>query len=55
MLKLGFVTVLKMRRPLLVTDDVSSSEKIVIVGGGLSGLCCAYRIAKKRPDTCISN
>lgn len=40
----------EMRRPLLVADDMSTSEKIVIVGGGLSGLCCAYRIAKKRPD-----
>jgi protoporphyrinogen oxidase len=26
---------------------------VVIVGGGLSGLCCAYRIAQKRPDISV--
>ena len=26
---------------------------MVIVGGGLSGLCCAYRIAQKRPDISV--
>lgn len=40
----------EMRRPLLVNSDFGTSNKIVIVGGGLSGLCCAYRIAEKRPD-----
>ncbi len=40
----------EMRRPLLVNPDFDKSNKIVIVGGGLSGLCCAYRIAEKRPD-----
>ena len=39
-----------MRRPLLVHPKFAESNKIVIVGAGLSGLCCAYRIAKKRPD-----
>ena len=40
----------EMRRPLLVNPRISESTKLVIVGAGLSGLCCAYRIAKKRPD-----
>ena len=40
----------EMRRPLLVNPKLGKSSKLVIVGGGLSGLCCAYRIAKKRPD-----
>ena len=39
-----------MRRPLLVSKKFAESKKIIIVGAGLSGLCCAYRIAKKRPD-----
>ena len=39
-----------MRRPLLVNESLSQAEKVVIVGGGLSGMCCAYRIALKRPD-----
>ena len=39
-----------MRRPLLVHPKFAESKRIVIVGAGLSGLCCAYRIAKKRPD-----
>lgn len=40
----------EMRRPLLVSKKFAESKKIIIVGAGLSGLCCAYRIAKKRPD-----
>ena len=40
----------EMRRPLLVNPKISESSKLIIVGAGLSGLCCAYRIAKKRPD-----
>ena len=40
----------EMRRPLLVNESLSQAEKVVIVGGGLSGMCCAYRIALKRPD-----
>ena len=40
----------EMRRPLLVNPKIIESTKLVIVGAGLSGLCCAYRIAKKRPD-----
>ena len=39
-----------MKRPLLVNPKFADSKKIVIVGAGFSGLCCAYRIAKKRPD-----
>ena len=40
----------EMRRPLLVDEELGKSTKVVIVGGGLSGMTCAYRIAKKRPD-----
>ncbi len=40
----------EMRRPLLVNPELSNAEKIVIVGAGLSGMCCAFRIAEKRPD-----
>ena len=40
----------EMRRPFLVNPKLAESSKLVIVGGGLSGLCCAYRIAIKRPD-----
>ena len=40
----------EMRRPLLANSDLPKAEKLVIVGGGLSGLCCALRIAEKRPD-----
>ena len=40
----------EMRRPLLVKDSLSQSKKIVIVGGGLSGMCNAFRIAQKSPD-----
>ena len=40
----------EIRRPLLANSDLPKAEKIVIVGGGLSGLCCALRIAEKRPD-----
>ncbi len=39
----------EMRRPLLVKEALSLSDKVVIVGGGLSGMCCAYRIAQKSP------
>lgn len=39
----------EMRRPLLVKETLSHSDKVVIVGGGLSGMCCAYRIAQKTP------
>ncbi|GIR34249.1 MAG: hypothetical protein CM15mP47_4750 [Methanobacteriota archaeon] len=37
----------EMRRPLLVNEELGKSTKVVIVGGGLSGMACAYRIAKK--------
>ena len=40
----------EMRRPLLVVDGLSTSDKVVVVGGGLSGLSCAFRIAQKRPE-----
>ena len=40
----------EMRRPFLVNSDLPKAEKLVIVGGGLSGLCCALRIAEKRPE-----
>ena len=36
----------EMRRTLLVNPKIIESTKLVIVGAGLSGLCCAYRIAK---------
>ena len=40
----------EMRRPLFVNDSLSQSKKIVIVGGGLSGMCNAFRIAQKSPN-----
>ena len=40
----------EMRRPLFVKDSLSQSEKVVIVGGGLSGMCNAFRIAQKSPN-----
>ena len=40
----------EMRRPLFVKDSLSESKKVVIVGGGLSGMCNAFRIAQKSPD-----
>jgi protoporphyrinogen oxidase len=43
----------ELRRPLIVKAKLGDSEKVVIVGGGLSGLCCAYRIAQKRPDISV--
>ncbi len=43
----------EMRRPLFVKDSLSQSKKLVIVGGGLSGMCNAFRIAQKRPQTKI--
>ena len=43
----------ELRRPLIANAKLGDSEKVVIVGGGLSGLCCAYRIAHKRPDISV--
>ena len=40
----------ELRRPLFIHESLHLSDKIIIVGGGLSGLSCAYRIAQKRPD-----
>ena len=43
----------ELRRPLIANAKLGGSKKVVIVGGGLSGLCCAYRIAQKRPDISV--
>ena len=43
----------ELRRPLIANTKLGDSEKVGIVGGGLSGLCCAYRIAQKRPDISV--
>ncbi len=43
----------ELRRPLIANAKLGESEKVVIVGGGLSGLCCAYRIAQKRPNISV--
>ena len=43
----------ELRRPLIANSKLGESEKVVIVGGGLSGLSCAYRIAQKRPDVSV--
>ena len=43
----------ELRRPLVANAKLGGSKKVVIVGGGLSGLCCAYRIAQKRPDISV--
>ena len=40
----------EMRRPLLVHPKLGDSQTVIIVGGGRSGMCCAYQIATKRPD-----
>ena len=40
----------ELRRPLLVNHNLSKSKEVTIVGGGLSGLCIAYRIGTARPD-----
>ena len=40
----------ELRRPILVHPTLSSSNEIIIVGGGLSGLTLAYQIGTKRPD-----
>ena len=40
----------ELRRPILVHPKLSSSNEIIIVGGGLSGLTLAYQIGTKRPD-----
>tara|TARA_B100001559_G_C16475434_1_gene611078 strand:+ start:453 stop:1709 length:1257 start_codon:yes stop_codon:yes gene_type:complete len=40
----------EMRRPLLITPELANSSKVVIVGGGLSGMCIAFRLSRKRPD-----
>ena len=40
----------EMRRPLRVATDLPRSSTVCVVGGGLSGLTVAYRIASRRPD-----
>ena len=40
----------EMRRPLVINPNLADSSKVVIVGGGLSGMCIAYRLSVKRPD-----
>ena len=40
----------ELRRPLLVNHALFESNRVVIVGGGLSGLSLAYRIGTERPD-----
>ena len=40
----------EMRRPLLVNPALSKSEEVIIVGAGLSGLSCAFRLSTTRPD-----
>ena len=39
----------EMRRPLLANPKLRDHQKIIIVGGGLSGLCTAYRLGQKYP------
>jgi len=40
----------EMRRPLLAHFELKNHQHITIVGGGLSGLCAAYRIADRFPE-----
>lgn len=40
----------ELRRPLCIARDLPHSTNVCVVGGGLSGLTVAYRIATKRPD-----
>lgn len=40
----------ELQRPLLVNKELSQHEKIVVVGGGLSGMCAAYRMATHFPS-----
>jgi len=40
----------ELRRPLCVAQGLNRSSQVCVVGGGLSGLSIAYRIASKRPD-----
>ena len=40
----------ELRRPLVMMPDFDSAERVLVVGGGLSGLTLAYRIGRARPD-----
>ncbi len=44
----------ELRRPLLVNQALAESNRVVIVGGGLSGLSLAYRIGTERPDIFVT-
>ena len=37
----------EMRRPLVINPKLADSKKVVIVGGGLSGMCIAFRLSQK--------
>ena len=43
----------ELRRPLHIAEDLPKSDKVFVVGAGLSGLTIAYRIASKRPDVSV--
>lgn len=43
----------ELRRPLMVANGLGNAKTVLVVGAGLSGLCVAYRLAKKRPDVQI--
>ena len=44
----------ELKRPLLVNQSLVESNRVVIVGGGLSGLSLAYRIGTERPDILVT-
>ena len=39
----------ELQRPLLINQDLSKNQTIFIIGGGLSGMCAAYRLGKTFP------
>lgn len=39
----------ELQRPLLVNNDLSKNHTIYVIGGGLSGMCAAYRLGDKFP------
>ncbi len=40
----------EIRRPLLANLELKNHQKIIIIGGGLSGLCTAFRLGQKYPE-----